>query len=157
MIPFAKHNFKHRKYITNKILNGNLYSTVAQTTTERNSRHNLLSLPQVRWQEEYGNLTTITRWINWYQHTLLATSFVCVAIGTLWSWHKKIIKLDLKMHVGMIVGDDGARMGAGVDSHERRKHPLKSATLSSTSNSHLLEEATTNCVENFSLSSSALQ
>ena len=36
------------------------------------------------------------------------------------------------MHVGMIVGDDGARMGAGVDSHERRKHPLKSASLSST-------------------------
>ena len=38
-----------------------------------------------------------------------------------------------KMHVlGMIVDDDGARMGAGVASHEQRKHPLKSATLSST-------------------------
>ena len=37
------------------------------------------------------------------------------------------------MHVlGMIVDDDGARMGAGVDSHEQRKHPLKSATLFST-------------------------
>ena len=36
------------------------------------------------------------------------------------------------MHVGMIVGDDGgARMGAGVDSNELQKHPLKSATLSS--------------------------
>ena len=38
MIPFAKHNFMHRKYITAKIHNDNLYSTVAQTTTERNSR-----------------------------------------------------------------------------------------------------------------------
>ena len=28
--------------------------------------------------------------------------------------------------------DNGARMGAGVDSHEQRKHPRKSATLSST-------------------------
>ena len=45
---------------------------------------------------------------------------------------QKIITLDLKMHVGMIVGDEDARMGAGVDSHEQRKHPLKSATLSST-------------------------
>ncbi len=35
MIPFAKHNFMHHKYITAKIHNGNIYSTVAQTTTER--------------------------------------------------------------------------------------------------------------------------
>ena len=35
MIPFAKHNFMHHKYITAKICNGNIYSTVAQTTTER--------------------------------------------------------------------------------------------------------------------------
>ena len=35
MIPLAKHNFMHHKYITAKICNGNIYSTVAQTTTER--------------------------------------------------------------------------------------------------------------------------
>ena len=65
LTAFAKHNFTHCKYnITAKIHNGDLYSTVVQTTTERNSRHNLMSLPQVRWQDEYGNLTTITRWIN---------------------------------------------------------------------------------------------
>ena len=45
---FAKHNFMHCKYITAKIHNGDLYSTVVQAITERNSRHNLLSLPQVR-------------------------------------------------------------------------------------------------------------
>ena len=45
----------------------------------------------------------------------------------------KLTQKDNKIgHVGMIVGDDGARMSAGVGSNEQRKHPLKLATLCST-------------------------
>ena len=119
MIPFAKHNFMHHKYITAKICNGNIYSTVAQTTTARivdTIYCRFLRLHERR--NIYGDSTTITRWINWYQHTLLVTSFVCVA-------RRNALKLAQKDNqIGSNACgydcDDGVTMNAGAGINGQR-------------------------------------
>ena len=63
-------------------------------------------------------MTTITRWINWYQHTLLATSFVCVA-------RRNALKLAQKDNqIGSNAcgydSDDGVTMNAGAGINGQR-------------------------------------
>ena len=65
-------------------------------------------------------MTTITRWINWYQHTLLATSFVCVA-------RRNALKLAQKYNqIGSNAcgydSDNGATMNAGVGINGNRNN-----------------------------------
>ena len=105
----------HCKYITAKIHNGDLYSTVEQTTTERIV--DTICCRFLRLHDERRNtairLQLQVRWINWYQHTLLATSFVCVARRNA----LKVVQKDNQIgstNACEYDSDDGVTMNAGV-------------------------------------------